>query len=190
MICSFGYCWLISTGIVGVHAASCLPPETRPEIDLTAVEPRVAPRWHSAPERRSRRRIGDIRRLVSDATRAVEATGAAIMIVGASWALVDYTISWSYGTGRPDAYRELRQTHGSSDRSGSRSSSSVTSFAPSLSIPPSRATVLGLSSSSESYSVSQLEVEIDGAWASNVRRSAATTGTDDRARFHQRQRND
>ena len=50
--------------------------------------------------------------VISDVVQVVEATGAAIMIVGGAWALFDYAISMVQPGSRPDAYRELRQRLG------------------------------------------------------------------------------
>jgi uncharacterized membrane protein len=50
--------------------------------------------------------------IVSDVVQAVEAVGAAIMIVGGSWAMIDYVASIAHGTGRTDAYKELRRRLG------------------------------------------------------------------------------
>jgi len=50
--------------------------------------------------------------IVSDVVQAVEAAGAAIMIVGGSWALVDYVASVAHGSGRTDAYKRLRRRLG------------------------------------------------------------------------------
>jgi uncharacterized membrane protein len=51
-------------------------------------------------------------RIVSDVVQAVEAVGAAIMIVGGSWALVAYVASTAHGSGRSDAYKQLRRRLG------------------------------------------------------------------------------
>ncbi len=50
--------------------------------------------------------------LISDVVRVVEAIGAAIMIVGGLWALVDYAVSVVGRGTRHDAYRQLRQRLG------------------------------------------------------------------------------
>jgi uncharacterized membrane protein len=50
--------------------------------------------------------------IVSDVVQAVEAVGAAIMIVGGSWALIDYVASIAHGSGRTDAYKQLRRRLG------------------------------------------------------------------------------
>jgi uncharacterized membrane protein len=50
--------------------------------------------------------------LISDVVKVVEATGAAIMIIGGLLALVDYIVSLVHPGTRGDAYRALRQRLG------------------------------------------------------------------------------
>lgn len=50
--------------------------------------------------------------LISDVVQGVEATGAGIMIVGGTLALIDYGSSIVQSRNRPDAYRQLRQRLG------------------------------------------------------------------------------
>ena len=50
--------------------------------------------------------------LISDVVQGVEATGAGIMIIGGTLALVDYGSSIVQSRNRPDAYRQLRQRLG------------------------------------------------------------------------------
>ena len=50
--------------------------------------------------------------LISDVVRVVEAVGAAIMIVGGLWALVDWAVSVVRSGSRHGAYRQLRQRLG------------------------------------------------------------------------------
>ncbi len=50
--------------------------------------------------------------LVSDVAQAVEATGAAIMLLGGAWALIDYAVSMVPSRNRPEAYKELRRRLG------------------------------------------------------------------------------
>ncbi len=49
---------------------------------------------------------------ISDVVKVVEATGAAIMIVGGLWALVYFAISTARRTRGIDAYQQLRQRLG------------------------------------------------------------------------------
>jgi uncharacterized membrane protein len=49
---------------------------------------------------------------IADVVKVVEATGAAIMIVGGLLALVAFAVSVTQAPTRPDAYRKLRQRLG------------------------------------------------------------------------------
>jgi uncharacterized membrane protein len=49
---------------------------------------------------------------ISDVVRVIEAAGAAIMIIGGSVALIDYSLSLLHVVDRPNAYRQLRQRLG------------------------------------------------------------------------------
>ncbi len=119
-------------------------------------------------------------RLVSDVVQAVEATGAAIMIVGASWALVDYAVSMVLRTGRSDAYRELRQRMGQAILLGLEILI-IGDIVRTIIVDPTidSVTVLGLVVLIRIVLSFSLEVEIDGAWPWNVRRLELTRGTDD-----------
>ncbi len=50
--------------------------------------------------------------VITDVVQVVEATGAAIMIVGGFFALVDYSLAIFRPGSRPDAYRQLRRRLG------------------------------------------------------------------------------
>ncbi len=129
-------------------------------------------------------------RLVSDVVQAVEATGAAIMIVGASWALVDYAVSRVRQAGRSDAYRELRQRMGQAILLGLEILI-IGDIVRTIIVDPTidSVTVLGLVVLIRIVLSFSLEVEIDGAWPWNVRRLELTRGTDDPP-GSSRQRND
>lgn len=119
-------------------------------------------------------------RVVSDVVQVVEATGAAIMIVGASWALVDYAVSMVRRTGRSDAYRELRQRMGQAILLGLEILI-IGDIVRTIIVDPTidSVTVLGLVVLIRIVLSFSLEVEIDGAWPWNVRRLELTRGTDD-----------
>lgn len=130
-------------------------------------------------------------RLVSDVVQAVEATGAAIMIVGASWALVDYAVSRVRRTERSQAYRELRQRMGHAILLGLEILI-IGDIVRTIIVDPTidGVTVLGLVVLIRIVLSFSLEVEIDGAWPWNVRRLEPTRGTNDPPGSIVRSRND
>ena len=130
-------------------------------------------------------------RLVSDVVQAVEATGAAIMIVGASWALVDYAVSMIRRDGGSDAYRALRQRMGQAILLGLEILI-IGDIVRTIIVDPTidSVTVLGLVVAIRIVLSFSLEVEIDGAWPWNVRRLEPTRGTGERQAPSRGSRND
>ncbi len=102
---------------------------------------------------------------ISDVVRVVEATGAAIMIVGALWALVGYALSATRPTGRRDAYPLLRQRIGRSILLGLEILI-VGDIVRTIIVDPTieSVAVLGMIVVIRIVLSFSLEVEIDGAW--------------------------
>jgi uncharacterized membrane protein len=102
---------------------------------------------------------------ISDVVRVVEATGAAIMIVGALWALVRYGLSATRPTSRRDAYPLLRQRIGRSILLGLEILI-VGDIVRTIIVDPTieSVAVLGMIVIIRIVLSFSLEVEIDGAW--------------------------
>jgi len=117
--------------------------------------------------------------LVSDVVQAVEATGAAIMIVGGSWALVDYVLSTVRRTGQSNAYRELRQRLGQAILLGLEILI-IGDIVRTIIVDPTidSVTVLGIVVIIRIVLSFSLEVEIDGTWPWNLWRLESKTGTE------------
>jgi uncharacterized membrane protein len=102
---------------------------------------------------------------ISDVVQVVEATGAAIMIVGGLWALVDYVLSIVRRTSRRDAYRLLRQRLGQAILLGLEVLI-VGDIVRTIIVDPTidSVTVLGIIVVIRIVLSFSLEVEIDGMW--------------------------
>ena len=103
--------------------------------------------------------------VISDVVQVVEATGAAIMVVGGAWALFDYAISMVQPGSRPDAYRQLRQRLGQVILLGLEVLI-VGDIVRTIIVDPTfqSVTVLGLIVVIRIVLSFSLEVEIDGVW--------------------------
>ena len=121
------------------------------------------PPWHCGPVTYDE--------IISDVVKVVEASGAAIMIVGGGWALVDYVLSMARSVGRPDAYRQLRQHLGQAILLGLEVLI-IGDIVRTIIVDPTieSVSVLGIIVLIRIVLSFSLEVEIDGTWPWNVRR--------------------
>jgi len=105
---------------------------------------------------------------ISDVVKVVEAVGAAIMIVGGLWAILDYATSVIRPGRRRDAYRELRQRLGRAILLGLEVLI-IGDIVRTIIVDPTvdSVTVLGLIVVIRIVLSFSLEVEIDGSWPWN-----------------------
>jgi uncharacterized membrane protein len=117
--------------------------------------------------------------IISDVVKAVEAMGAAIMIVGGALALVEYAVSLVRPTTRPNAYRDLRQRLGQAILLGLEVLI-VGDIVRTIIVSPTinSVTVLGIIVVIRIVLSFSLEVEIDGMWPWNLWRLRSNEGTE------------
>jgi uncharacterized membrane protein len=117
---------------------------------------------------------------ISDVVRVIEAAGAAIMIIGGTWALIDYALSIAHVVDRPDAYRQLRQRLGRSILLGLEVLI-IGDIVRTIIVNPSveSVAVLGMIVIIRIVLSFSLEVEIDGAWPWNLWRLESSHKADD-----------
>ncbi len=117
---------------------------------------------------------------ISDVVRVIEAAGAAIMIIGGSWALIDYALSIVHLVDRPHAYRQLRQRLGRSILLGLEVLI-IGDIVRTIIVNPSveSVAVLGMIVIIRIVLSFSLEVEIDGAWPWNLWRLEPNRKADD-----------
>ena len=105
---------------------------------------------------------------ISDIVKVVEAVGAAIMIIGGLWAIIDYGASMIRPDGRSAAYPELRQRLGQAILLGLEVLI-IGDIVRTIIVDPTidSVTVLGLIVVIRIVLSFSLEVEIDGSWPWN-----------------------
>ncbi len=117
--------------------------------------------------------------IISDVVQAVEAVGAAIMVVGGAWALVDYAGSMVRSSAEPgaDAYRKLRRRLGHVILLGLEVLI-VGDIVRTIIVSPTVESVaaLGLIVLIRIVLSFSLEVEIDGVWPWSAWRLTSTSG--------------
>ena len=117
--------------------------------------------------------------IISDVVQAVEAVGAAIMVVGGAWALVDYAGSMVRSTAGAgaDAYRKLRRRLGQVILLGLEVLI-VGDIVRTIVVSPTVESVaaLGLIVLIRIVLSFSLEVEIDGVWPWSAWRLTSTSG--------------
>jgi uncharacterized membrane protein len=113
--------------------------------------------------------------VISDVVKVVEASGAAIMVVGGFWALVDYAVTIAKAGGHVDAaYRLLRRRLGQAILLGLEVLI-VGDIVRTIIVDPTLESVgvLGIIVVIRIILSFSLEVEIDGAWPWNLWRVSA-----------------
>ncbi len=114
--------------------------------------------------------------VISDVVQVVEAIGAAIMIVGGTWAFADYLLSLVRRAHRPDAYRQLRRRLGRAILLGLEVLI-VGDIVRTIIVSPTveSVAVLGMIVIIRIVLSFSLEVEIDGVWPWNLWRLGASS---------------
>ncbi len=117
--------------------------------------------------------------MVSDLAQAVEAVGAAIMVLGGAWALLDYATSVVPSRSRPSAYKQLRQRLGQAILLGLEVLI-VGDIVRTIIVDPTvrSVAVLGMVVLIRIVLSFSLEVEIDGAWPWNRWRLTPKEGSE------------
>jgi uncharacterized membrane protein len=107
--------------------------------------------------------------VIADVVQVVEAAGGAIMIVGGSWALVEYARSLLRPSARTDGYRQLRRRLGEAILLGLEVLI-VGDIIRTIIVDPTveSVAVLGIIVLIRIVLSFSLEVEIDGAWPWNA----------------------
>ena len=116
---------------------------------------------------------------ISDVVRVIEAAGAAIMIVGAFVAFVDYSLSIVHLVDRPAAYRQLRERLGRAILLGLEVLI-IGDIVRTIIVDPTveSVAVLGMVVVIRIVLSFSLEVEIDGVWPWNLWRLKSKTDPD------------
>jgi uncharacterized membrane protein len=107
--------------------------------------------------------------VISDVVQVVEAIGAGIMIVGGTWAFVNYLLSLTQAGRQPDAYRQLRRRLGQAILLGLEVLI-VGDIVRTIIVSPTveSVAVLGMIVVIRIVLSFSLEVEIDGVWPWNL----------------------
>lgn len=115
--------------------------------------------------------------VISDLVRVVEAVGAAIMIVGGTWAFADYLLSLTRPGRRTDAYRQLRRRLGQAILLGLEVLI-VGDIVRTIIVSPTveSVAVLGMVVVIRIVLSFSLEVEVDGVWPWNQWRLGSKAG--------------